>query len=142
MKPWRYSTRKHMWHCFWKDKRSSWESKQNECLCKSSRPKGSLKKVLWKFSQNSQENMGIGISFKIKLNSLDLQFYQKWIFKRRFFLLNFEKFAEHHQTTASDYSSINSSGGRIGKRNCKLWYKNQSICTNLSRKCKLLKRTV
>ena len=35
-------------------------------------------------------------------------------------------FAEHHQTTASDYSSINSisNEGRIGKRNCKLWYKN------------------
>ena len=35
-------------------------------------------------------------------------------------------FAEHHQTTASDYSSINiiSNEGRIGKRNCKLLYKN------------------
>ena len=31
-------------------------------------------------------------------------------------------FAEHHQTTASDYSSISSisNEGRIGKRNCKL----------------------
>ena len=34
-------------------------------------------------------------------------------------------FAEHHQKAASDYSSINiSSKGRMGKWNCKLWYKN------------------
>ena len=32
-------------------------------------------------------------------------------------------FAEHHRTTASYYSSINGNEGRIGKRNCKLWYK-------------------
>ena len=42
------------------------------------------------------------------------------------FLVNFAKFvriplfAELHQMTASDYSSINSSEGRIGKRNCEL----------------------
>ena len=29
-------------------------------------------------------------------------------------------FAEQHRTTASDYSSINSSEGSIGKQNCKL----------------------
>ena len=29
-------------------------------------------------------------------------------------------FAEHHRATAPDYSSINSSEGRIGKPNCKL----------------------
>ena len=26
--------------------RSEWDGKQNECLCRSSRPKGSLKKML------------------------------------------------------------------------------------------------
>ena len=45
-------------------------------------------------------------------------------------------FPEHDRTTASDFSSINSSEGRIVKRNCKLWYKN--LCTNLSQKCKVL----
>ena len=29
-------------------------------------------------------------------------------------------FTEHQRTTASNYSSINNSEGRIGKRNCKL----------------------
>ena len=33
-------------------------------------------------------------------------------------------FAEQHPTTASDYNIINSSEKRIGKQNCKLWYKN------------------
>ena len=33
-------------------------------------------------------------------------------------------FPEQQRMTASDYSSINSSKGNIGKRNCKLWYKN------------------
>ena len=33
-------------------------------------------------------------------------------------------FPEQQRLTASDYSSINSSKGNIGKRNCKLWYKN------------------
>ena len=38
-------------------------------------------------------------------------------------------FAEHHHTTASDYSSINSfsNEGRIGKQNCKLWCKNHIL---------------
>ena len=42
------------------------------------------------------------------------------------FLMNFAKFvrtpffAEQHQTTTSDYSSINSSEGSIGTQNCKL----------------------
>ena len=47
--------------------------------------------------------------------------------------------AEHYRTIASDYSRINSSEGRIGKRNCKLRHKNWSICTNLRQKCKLSK---
>ena len=44
-----------MSHRFLKGKRSCWESKQNEGLCRSSRPKGSLKKVLGETSQNSQK---------------------------------------------------------------------------------------
>ena len=36
-------------------------------------------------------------------------------------------FEEHYQKTASDYSSINSSEGRIGKRNCKLWCKKKHM---------------
>ena len=48
--------------------------KQSQCLCRSSRPNGSLKKVLWEISQNSQENICNGISF--------------WCF-----LVNFVKFA-------------------------------------------------
>ena len=46
------------------------------------------------------------------------------------FLVNFAKFvrtpffAEQHQTTTSDYSSINSSEGSIGRQNCKLWDRN------------------
>ena len=51
-------------------------------------------------------------------------------------------FKEHHRTTACDYSSISSREWRIGKRNCELRYKSYSMCTNLSRKCKLLKRAV
>ena len=48
--------------------------------------------------------------------------------------------AEHHRETASVYSSINNSEERIGKRNCKLWYKSYSLCTNHSQKCKLSKK--
>ena len=47
--------------------------------------------------------------------------------------------AEHCRAIASDYSRINSSEGRMGKPNCKLWHKNWSICTNLRQKCKLSK---
>ena len=42
------------------------DSKKNECLCGSSRPKGSLKKALWEILQNSQENICAGVSFLIK----------------------------------------------------------------------------
>ena len=68
IKPRKYSAGKYVWHRLWKDNRSWWESKQNQGLCRSRRPKGSLKKVLWEISQNSQENIGAGISFLIKLN--------------------------------------------------------------------------
>ena len=83
-----------MWHSFWKDKRSWKDCKQSECLCRSSCPKGSLNKVFWEILQNSQENICTGIHF--------WRFHE--ICKNTFF-------AEQHQTTASDYSSINSSEG-------------------------------
>ena len=94
IKPKKYSTRKYMWHSFWKDKRSWKDCKQSECLCRSSCPKGSLNKVFWEILQNSQENICTGIHF--------WRFHE--ICKNTFF-------AEQHQTTASDYSSINSSEG-------------------------------
>ena len=90
---------------FWKDERSWCDSKQKECLRRSSPPKGSLKNMLSETSQNLQENICAGISLLV-------------------FSCEF---------VASDYSSINSSKGIIGKRNCKLWYKNWSICSNLSK---------
>ena len=62
-KPKKYSARKNVRHHFWKGERSWQESKQSQCLWRSSRPKGSLKKVLWEISQNSQENICNGILF-------------------------------------------------------------------------------
>ena len=62
IKPIKCSAGKYVWHRFWKGERWWWDSTLNECLCRSSRPKGSSKKVLWGISQNSQEN----ISFLIK----------------------------------------------------------------------------
>ena len=43
-KPKNILVRKYVWDRFWKGVRSWWDSKQNECLCRSSRPKSSLKK--------------------------------------------------------------------------------------------------
>ena len=65
----KYSARKYVWHCFWKGKRTWWYRKQNDCLCRSSRLKGSLKNALWEISQKSQENICAGISSldKVKL---------------------------------------------------------------------------
>ena len=52
----------------------------------------------------------------------------KMSLERRCFLVKSAKFvnsffAEHHRTTSSDYCSINSSEGGIGKWNRKLWFK-------------------
>ena len=69
IKPKKYSTRKYVWHHFWKGERSWQESKQSQCLRRSSRPKGSLKKLLWEILQNSQENFCNGISFWCFQNS-------------------------------------------------------------------------
>ena len=46
---------------FLKSKRSWWDSKQRECLCWSSCPKGSLNQILWAILQNLQENIYTGI---------------------------------------------------------------------------------
>ena len=100
----KYSARKYVWHRLWECVRSWWDSKLNECLCWSSRLKGSLKKMLWEISQNSQENICAGISFLV----FPCEFCE--ICKNSFF-------AEQHRTTASDYSSINSSEGTIVKWN-------------------------
>ena len=68
--------------------------------------------VLREISQNSQENIWVEISFLIKLNYVDLQLHEKRD-SRAGVICEFCKipkntfFAEHRQTTASDYSSIN-----------------------------------
>ena len=62
--------------------------------------------MLWEVLQNSEENICAGISFL----AFSCEFYEIW--KNTFF-------AEQHRTTASDYSSINSSEGCIGKQNYK-----------------------
>ena len=88
----KYSARKYVWHFFWKGKRTWWDSKQNDCLCRSSRLKGSLKSALWEISQKSQGKVCAGISSldKVKLcRSATLLKKRLW---RRCFLVNFAKF--------------------------------------------------
>ena len=68
---------------------------------------GFFEKILCEISQNSQENICAGISFLV----FSCEFCE--ICKNTFF-------AEQHRTTASDYSSINSSEGSTGKPNCEL----------------------
>ena len=68
--PTKYSVGKHVWLRFWKNKRSWWDSKKNECLCGSNRPNGSLEKVLREIWQNSRENICARMSFLIKLLTL------------------------------------------------------------------------
>ena len=63
-------------------------------------------------------------------------------FRHKFFSSNLRNlqqqvFSEHHRRTASDYSSINSSAGEIGKRNYKLWYRKLKD-TNFSQKCNFI----
>ena len=63
--------------------------------------------------------------FIIKLNSVDLQQNKTLAqdFSCKFCKIRKNTFfAEHHQTTASDYSSVSSisNEGNIGERNCKL----------------------
>ena len=49
IKPKKYSARKYVWHRFWIGKKSRWDSKHNECLSWSNRPKRSLKRCYGKF---------------------------------------------------------------------------------------------
>ena len=79
------------------------------------------KSEIW---ENSQEVFCAGISFSIKLNSVTWNFIKNESLAQLFSCEFCEIcknvfFAEHHWTTASNYTSINSSEGRIGKRNCK-----------------------
>ena len=53
IKPKKYSARKYVWHYFWKGERSREDSRQSQCLCRSSSTKASLKKVSWEILQNS-----------------------------------------------------------------------------------------
>ena len=79
-----------MWHRFWKSKR--WESKQNECLCRSSRLMVSLKKVLWEISQNwTRWHLCRNLFFdnvKLWRSSTSLEASHD----RRCFIVNFAKF--------------------------------------------------
>ena len=111
---------------FLKSERSWWDSKQNECSRWSSRPKGSLKRMLWEISQNSQENISFEISFLV----FSFEFCR--ICKNTFL-------AEQHRTTASDYSSINSSGGSIGKKNVNYDTQTKAYLLIWVRSVKLLK---
>ena len=112
IKPNKYSARKFVWHYFWKAVSFWWDSKQNECLCKGSRPIGSVKMVLWNISQNSQENLCDGISFLVFSYEV-LRNLQEHLFCRVV------------EDKCWWFSSINSNKASIGKRNYnKLWSKN------------------
>ena len=92
-----YWARKYVWLCFWKGGRSLCDSKQKECLCKGSRPKGSLKNML---------NIA--------------EFTRKHLYRNLFFAVSCEFCetcnttfdAEQHWKTAFEYSTINSSERR------------------------------
>ena len=68
---------------------------------------GFFKKGVMRNFANSQENICAGI-FSLVFSCEFSEICKKTIF------------AEQHRMTASDYSSINSDEGSIGKRNCKL----------------------
>ena len=85
--------------------------------------KGFFEKVFSEISQNSQEHASAEASFLIKLDAVDVRIQ----LKRDSSTDSFGKFGEicrntffakYHRKTASDYSSINSSEGGIGNRNC------------------------
>ena len=73
-------------------------NRRSVCLCRSSRTKGSLKKMSWEISQNSPEGICAGISF--------LMFFCEFCET-----CNIAFFAEQRWTTASEYSGISSSEG-------------------------------
>ena len=88
----KYSAGKNVWHRLWKSEKSWFASKQNECLWRSGHPKGSLKKVFWEISQNSQENICAGISFFDKVKLYRSATSLKTRLQRSYFLVNFVKF--------------------------------------------------
>ena len=95
-----------MWHRFWQGERAWWDSKQNRVAVRM----GSIKKVVWNISQNSQEIFRAGVSFLVKLHAAYLQPNE--------FCETCKNIPEHYRATASEYSSINSSDGGIGKQIC------------------------
>ena len=79
----KYSAGKFVWHIFWKSER---------CLCRSSRPKVSLKKVLRKISQNSQKKSFLESLFLGKVKLCKSEVSLKSRLYRRCFLVNLAKF--------------------------------------------------
>ena len=72
---------------FEKNKRSWWDSKQNEFLCGSSHPKGSLKQVfvMRDFAEFTRTYLCWNLFFDNVINSVDLQL-QKEVFSVAVFL--------------------------------------------------------
>ena len=101
IKPKKYWARKYVWPFFEKAKsHCTTVNRRSVCLCRSSRPKGSLKKMSWEISQNSPEEICAESLF--------------WcIFCEFCETCNITFFAEQRWTTASEYSGINSSEGVI-----------------------------
>ena len=95
---------------------------------------GFFKKMLWEISQNLPKKTSVPESLfdKVKLCRLATSWKASllfWCFLVKLAIFAKIFFAEHHRTTASDCSTINSSEGTIGGRNRKLWYRNWIICT-------------
>ena len=68
--------------------------------------------VFWKFCRIHKKTSGSESLFLIKLNSVDLQLHENetlaQVFSCEFCKIRKNTFfVEHHETTASDYSSIN-----------------------------------
>ena len=123
IKPRKYSARKNVWYQFWKDENMWCNSKQNECLCRSSRSKGFYKKfVLRNFPKSTRKHLCQSLFFEKVRRCRSATSWETRL-QCECFLLSISKpvrtpfFAEYHRTATSDYRSINSSEGEIGKRN-------------------------
>ena len=84
-----------------------------------------LKSCSEKFLKIRKKILGRSFFLLIQLDPVDIQLHLKRDYSTRSFCEFYEIrksifFAEHHWTTASDYSSISRSEGEIDKRNCKL----------------------
>ena len=93
IKPRKYSAGKCVWHRFWKGTKSWSESKQNECLWRSSRPKGSLRKMLLEILHNSQINHLFRNLFFDKVKLCRTLTSLKTSLQRMSFLAKFAKYA-------------------------------------------------